>query len=49
MENEQVIEVTVRVYLTEDADPQEAIAEMDYEFAHDNIIGTEVVDINTEL
>jgi hypothetical protein len=49
MENEQIVEVTVRVYLTEDADVQEAIAEMDYEFTHDNIIGTEIVALNTEL
>lgn len=45
----RMIEVTIRVWIKEDADPQDVISEMDYELTHDAIVDTEVVDVNTEV
>jgi len=43
------IEVTVAVWIKEDADPSDVVSEMDYNMTHDDIVDTEVVDINTEV
>ena len=43
------IELTVAVWIKEDADPQDVISEMDYTMTHDHIVDTEIVDINTEV
>lgn len=45
----RVIEIVVALRIREDADVQEVISEMDYSFAHADIIDTEIRDINTEL
>lgn len=49
MEDYQTVEVVVRVKIKPDADVQEVISEMDYEFDHPDILDTEVVDVNTEV
>jgi hypothetical protein len=43
------IEVTVAVWIKEDADPNDVVSEMDYHMTHPDIVDTEVVDINTEV
>ncbi len=43
------VEITVRLDIDEDADVQEVVSEMDYNFTHASIKGTEVVGINTEI
>jgi hypothetical protein len=43
------IEVTVAVWIKEDADPSDVVSEMDYHMTHPDIVDTEVVDINTEV
>jgi|APCry1669189883_1035261.scaffolds.fasta_scaffold01297_23 hypothetical protein len=45
----RTIEVIVRLTVLEDADIQEVISEMDYDFSHEAIQLTEIVDVNTEL
>jgi hypothetical protein len=45
----RTIEVIVRLTVLEDADIQEVISEMDYDFNHEAIQLTEIVDVNTEL
>lgn len=45
----RTIEVVVRLTVLEDADIQEVISEMDYDFSHEAIQLTEIVDVNTEL
>jgi hypothetical protein len=45
----RVIEITVALWIDEDADVAEVISEMDYEFTHPAISDTEIRDINTEI
>ena len=45
----RTIEVTVRLTISADADVSQLISEMDYEFKHDDIVDTEIVDTNTEI
>lgn len=45
----RTIEVVVRLTVLEDADIQEVISEMDYDFSHEAIQLTEIVDVNTEI
>jgi hypothetical protein len=45
----RTIEVVVRLQIDEDADVQEVVAEMDYEFQHPAIKQTEIVDVMTEI
>jgi len=46
----KMIHVTVALYLDEDADISEVIAEMDYDFEYKDQIKTmELIDVNTEV
>lgn len=46
----KMIHVTVALYVLEDADIDQVIAEMDYDFDYkDQITGMELVDVNTEV
>lgn len=45
----RTIEIIVRLEIDEDADIGEVVGEMDYDFQHPAIHGTEIVDIITEL
>jgi hypothetical protein len=45
----RVVEITVALWIDEDADVAEVISEMNYEFKHPAIQDTEVRDINTEI
>ena len=46
----KMIHVTVGLYLEEDADVSEVVAEMDYDFEYkDEIINMELIDVNTEV
>lgn len=46
----KMIHVTVALYLKEDADVSEVIAEMDYDFEYkDQIVNMELIDVNTEF
>jgi hypothetical protein len=50
MEDEgRVIEIVVALRVREDADVAEIVSEMDYSFAHADIIDTEIRDIITEI
>lgn len=49
MEDLRRIEVTVAIWVDDEADVNEVIHDMDYEFTHSRIVKTEVVDANTEL
>jgi len=41
----QVAWISIRVTLTDDADLDEVVSEMDYSLEHDDIIHTEVMEI----
>ena len=46
----RMIHVTVALYLDEDADVSEVVAEMDYDFKYeDQIRDMEIIDVNTEV
>jgi hypothetical protein len=46
----KMIHVTVALYLEEDADVSEVVAEMDYDFEYkDEIKNMELIDVNTEV
>ena len=46
----KMIHVTIALYLDEDADISELIAEMDYDFEYkDQIKNMELIDVNTEV
>lgn len=49
LSNARVIEITVALWIDEDADVSEVVSEMDYRFTHPAIQDTEVRDINTEI
>lgn len=40
-----IIYATVRLVISDDADPQEVIAECDYMFKHKDIIETEIIEV----
>lgn len=40
-----IIIVTTRIEITDGADPQEVIAECDYMFKHEDIIATEITEV----
>ena len=48
MDDYITVEVTVRLKVCADANVQEVVSEMDYSFAHDQIIETEIVDVDDE-
>jgi hypothetical protein len=43
------IEVLVKLWIEEDADPVEVVNEMDYSIYHDDVSASEIIDINTEI
>ena len=43
---QKVVFVNVKIIVEPDADIQEIISECDYEFIHDDIVETEIVDFN---
>ena len=43
------IEVVIKLWINEDADPQEVVNEMDYSIYHDDVAASEIIDINTEI
>ncbi len=43
------IEIVVMLEIDEDADVQEVVSEMDYQFHHPAIRDTEIVDVITEI
>lgn len=43
------IEIVVMLEIDEDADVQEVVSEMDYDFRHPAIRDTEIVDVITEI
>jgi hypothetical protein len=48
--NGRRIEVTVSLWIDEDADVAEVFENMDYEFSYeDKILETEIIDLNTEV
>ena len=49
VDNLRPIEVVIKLWINEDADPVEVVNEMDYIITHDDVIRSEVVDINTEI
>lgn len=49
LEAAQIVEVVVRLKIRCDADIQEVVSEMDYNFDHEDILDTEIVDLNTEI
>ncbi len=40
-----IIYVTTRMVITDGADPQEVIADCDYAFKHEDIIDTEIIEV----
>lgn len=38
-----IVYVTIAMQLSEDADPEEVVNEMDYDFKHEDILNTEVL------
>lgn len=48
-EDFQLVELTVRVWIKQGADIADTINEADYTFTHEDIIDTEIIDINTEV
>lgn len=46
--NWQRIEVTVSIWIDEDADPVDVFENMGYEYTHPKIRDTELTDFNTE-
>ncbi len=43
------VDVVVSLWIDEEADVQEVMAEMDYDFRHPAIRDTEIVDVITEI
>lgn len=43
------VQVVVTLWLRDGCDVQEVINEMDYDFRHQDILDTEISDINTEI
>jgi len=49
MKDARRIEITVSIWIDEDADATEVFENMDYDFFHEDIIDTEITDLNTEV
>lgn len=45
----RTIELTVRVTIRGSADVQDVVSNCNYDFAHEDIVDTEIVDVNTEV
>lgn len=45
----KIVEITVALWVREDADVGEVVSEMNYMFEHADIADSEIRDINTEL
>ena len=45
----KAVEIVVRLWIDEDADVQEVVSEMDYNFTHEAVFDTEIVDVITEI
>lgn len=45
----RTVELTVRVTIRGSADVQEVVSNCNYDFAHEDIVSTEIIDINTEI
>ena len=45
----RTIELTVRVKVRASADVDDVVSNLNYDFAHEDIVETEIVDVNTEL
>lgn len=43
------VQVVVTLWLKPDADVQEVMSEMDYEFTHEDIVDMEIREVNTEI
>ena len=43
------VEVVIKLWINADADPAEVVNEMDYTIYHDDVVASEVIDINTEI
>lgn len=48
-EDTRTIELTVRVRIRGSADVQDVVENCNYDFAHEDIVETEIVDVNTEI
>lgn len=48
-EDTRTIELTVRVKIRGSADVQDVVSNCNYDFAHEDIVETEIIDINTEV
>lgn len=48
-EDTRTIELTVRVKIRGSADVQDVVSNCNYDFAHEDIVETEIVDVNTEV
>ena len=48
-DNLRHIEIVVSLWIRDDADVQEVVQEMDYQFKHPAIVDTCIEDINTEI
>jgi hypothetical protein len=49
VEDTRTIELTVRVKIRASADVQDVVSNCNYDFAHEDIVETEIVDVNTEI
>jgi hypothetical protein len=49
LSNSRYIEITVALWIDEDAEVSDVISEMNYKFTHPAIQETEIKDINTEI
>lgn len=43
------VQVVVTLYIREDANVNEVIEDMDYDFVHPDILDTEIREVNTEI
>ena len=41
-------QIVVKIEVEEDADIQEVVSECDYNFNHDKIVGTEIIEVRDE-
>lgn len=48
-EDIRTIELTVRVKVRGSADINDVVSNLNYDFAHEDIVETEIVEVNTEL
>ena len=48
MNNIYYQQIVVKIEIEEDADIQDVISECDYNFSHDKIVGTEIIEVRDE-